>query len=91
MLSTQDIYSQKRRLKESLFERMSHVASTGRHTQIFSEKALDFSERALEESFEKVGDGTLPLGLFPSKRWKVLFFRASAGNRCHLTDGFADW
>jgi hypothetical protein len=59
------------------------------YPQIFSKEALDFSEGALEESFEKVGDGTLPLGLFPSKPWKVLFFRVSDGNRCHLTHGFA--
>jgi hypothetical protein len=49
--------------------------------QIFSEEALNFSDGALEESFEKVVDGTLPCGLFPSKRWKVTFFRASDGNR----------
>ena len=58
--------------------------------QIFSEGALDFSEGALEESYEKVGDVALPLGLFPSKQWKVLLFRASDGNRCPLTHGFAD-
>jgi hypothetical protein len=52
--------------------------------QIFSEGTLNFSEGALEESYEKVGDGTLPLGLFPSKRWKVILFRASDGNRVFL-------
>jgi hypothetical protein len=48
--------------------------------QIFSEGALDFSEGALEESYEKVVGVALPLGLFPSKRWKVIPFRASDGN-----------
>ena len=48
--------------------------------QIFSEGALDFSEGALEESYEKVADVALPLGLFPSKRWKVILFRVSDGN-----------
>jgi hypothetical protein len=45
---------------------------------------LDFSEGVLEECYEKVGDVALFLGLFPSKRWKVLFFRASDGNRMRL-------
>ena len=38
----------------------------------------------LEESYEKLGDVVVLLGLFPSKRWKVLLFRASDGNRVFL-------
>jgi len=59
--------------------------------QIFSEGAMKFSEGTMEEFYEKARKIALSLGLFPSKRWKLLFFRASDGNRRGYGGNHKSW
>jgi len=41
---------------------------------------MDFSERTIDDSYEKIQPVALYFGLFPRLQWKMIPFRASDGN-----------